>query len=107
MIKRVGIFEIEIEDNDSLFFDDDIKKVIMKNDILYGVIHNDGTIKMGYFNTHPKYINMHLNNKLYWKLWNIWQYGDDKRVDVLMSQYCDRHDDNNRELHFYSNFNLK
>jgi hypothetical protein len=107
MIKRVGIFEIETDNNDNLFFDDDIKKIIMKNDILYGVIHNDGTIKRGYYNTHPKYVNIRLNNKLYWRLWNIWQYGDDKRVDMLMSQYCNRYDDNNRELHFYSNFNLK
>jgi hypothetical protein len=108
MIKRVGIFEIETDDNDNLFFDDDIKKVIMKNDILYGVIHNDGTIKRGYYNTHPKYVNIHLNKKLYWRLWNIWQYSNDERVDKLMSHYCNRSDDdNNMELHFYSNFNLK
>jgi hypothetical protein len=107
MVKRIGIFEIETDDNDNLFFDDDIKKIIMKDDMLYGVIHNDGTIKRGYYNTHPKYVNIHLNKKLYWRLWNIWQYSNDKRVDELMSHYCNRNDDDNMELHFYSNFNLK
>jgi hypothetical protein len=107
MIKNIGIFGIEYNNGDNLFFDDNIKKLIMKDDMLYGVIYNDGTIKRGYYNTHPKYVNMHLNKKLYWRLWNIWQYSNDKRVDELMSHYCNRNDDDNMELHFYSNFNLK
>ena len=110
MVKNIGVFEIDINRNsdDNLFFDDNIKKIIMKGNMLYGTVYNDGQIKAGFFNcTHPKYINIHLNNKLYWKLWNIWQYGNDERVDELMLHYCNRNDNNNRELHFYTDFNLK
>jgi hypothetical protein len=108
-IKKVGNFEIYYNDNyNNVFRNHNIKYYVLRDGITYGAVFNDGTIQKQYFYNYAKdcALEIKLNKRLHDRLCDLWIWGNDKRIDKLMSEFVSSYNDD-LYLIFYHDYNLK
>jgi hypothetical protein len=108
MEKTVGSFKIYYNNHNNVFSNHNIKYYVLRDGITYGAVFNDGTIQKQYFYNYAKdcALEMKLNKKRRDRLTDLWIYGNDNRINELMTNFVSSYNDD-LYLIFYHSYNLK